>query len=138
MMSLRQKITSIEKFTSLGKLSAQLCLDAGFQIINGIQSYGDHVMDDGECAVKSQQPSKKGKRLDNRSTMVSTIKVSAYISLQYVQIVRKTVCDFRKKTTAKRLISIMIKMDTIWWNLHARLLCLGKTTTSYVDYEHNL
>ena len=36
MMSLRQNITSIEKFTSLGKLSAQLCPDAGFQILNGI------------------------------------------------------------------------------------------------------
>ena len=36
MMSLRQKITSIEKFTSLGKLSAQFYRDAGFQIINGI------------------------------------------------------------------------------------------------------
>ena len=58
-MSLRQKITCIEKFTSLGKLSAQLCRDAGFQIINGIQSYGDHVMDDGECVVKSQQPRKE-------------------------------------------------------------------------------
>ena len=59
MMSLRQKITSIEKFTSLGKLSAQLCRDAGFQIINGIQSYGDHVMHDGECVVKSQQAIKE-------------------------------------------------------------------------------
>ena len=59
MMSLRQKITSIEKFTSFGKLSAQLCRDAGFQIINGIQSYGDHVMDDGECVVKSQQRRKE-------------------------------------------------------------------------------
>ena len=59
MMSLRQKITSIEKFTSLGKLPAQLCRDAGFQIINGIQSYGDHVMDDGECVVKSQQRRKE-------------------------------------------------------------------------------
>ena len=59
MMSLRQKITSIEKFTSLGKLSAQLCRDAGFQIINGIQSYGDHAMDDGECVVKSQQRRKE-------------------------------------------------------------------------------
>ena len=58
-MSLRQKITSIEKFTSFGKLSAQLCRDAGFQIINGIKSYGDHVMDDGECVVKSQQPRKE-------------------------------------------------------------------------------
>ena len=59
MMSLRQKITSIEKFTSLGKLSAQLCRDAGFQIINGIQSYADHVMDDGECVAKRQQARKE-------------------------------------------------------------------------------
>ena len=59
MMSLRQKIASIEKLTSFGKLSAQLCRDAGFQIINGIQSYGDHVMDDGECVVKRQQTRKK-------------------------------------------------------------------------------
>ena len=59
MMSLRQKITSIKKFTSLGKLSAQLYRDAGFQIVNGIQSYGDHGMDDGECVVKRQQPRKE-------------------------------------------------------------------------------
>ena len=59
MMSRRQKITSIEKFPSLGKFSAQLCRDAGFQIINGIQSYGDHVVDDVECVVKRQQPRKE-------------------------------------------------------------------------------
>ena len=35
--------------------------------------------------------------MDNRSTMVSTIKVSAYISLKYVQIVRKTVRDLRNE-----------------------------------------
>ena len=61
MMSRRQKITSIEKFTSLEKLSAQLCRDAGFQIINGIQSYGDHVMDDEKCVVKRQQSRKEKK-----------------------------------------------------------------------------
>ena len=61
MMIRREKITSIEKFTSLGKLSAQLCRDAGFQIINGIQSSGDHVMDDEECVVKRQQPRKEKK-----------------------------------------------------------------------------
>ena len=61
MMSRREKITSIEKFTSLGKLSAQLCRDAGFQIINGIQSSGDHLMDDAECVVKRQQPRKEKK-----------------------------------------------------------------------------
>ena len=59
MMSLRQKITSIEKITPLRELSAQLCRDAGFEIINGIQSYADHVMDDGECVVKGQQPRKE-------------------------------------------------------------------------------
>ena len=58
-MSLRQKITSIEKFTSLGKLSAQLCRDAVFQIINGIQSYGDQHMDGGECVIRGQQPRKE-------------------------------------------------------------------------------
>ena len=52
MMSLRQKITSIENFTSLGKLSAQLCRYAGFQIINGIQSYADNILDDGKCCKK--------------------------------------------------------------------------------------
>ena len=61
MMSRRQKITSIEKFTSLGKLSAQLCRDEGFQIINGIQSYGDNVRDDAECVVERQQPTKEKK-----------------------------------------------------------------------------
>ena len=59
MMSLRQKITSTKKFTSLGKLSAQLWREAGFQIVNSIQSYADHVMDDGECVVKRQQPKKE-------------------------------------------------------------------------------
>ena len=62
MMSVRQKITSIEKFTSLGKLSEQLCRDAGSQIITGIKSYGVHVMDDGECVVKRQQPRKEKER----------------------------------------------------------------------------
>ena len=37
--------------------------------------------------------------MDNRSTMVSTIKVSAYISLKYVQIVRKTVRDLRNNNS---------------------------------------
>ena len=59
MMSLRQKITSIEKFTSISKLSAKLCRDAGFQIINSIQSYGDHVIDDAECVLKRQENKKK-------------------------------------------------------------------------------
>ena len=59
MMSRRQKIKSMEKFTSLGKLSPQLRPDEGFQIINGIRSYGAHVMDDAECVEKRQQPRKE-------------------------------------------------------------------------------
>ena len=59
MMSLRQKITSIEKFTSLGKLSAQLCCDGAFHIINGIQSYGDHVIDHAECVLKREETKKE-------------------------------------------------------------------------------
>ena len=62
MMSLRQKITSIEKITSLGKLSEQLCCDAGFHIINGIQSYGDHVIDDAECVLKREETKKEKER----------------------------------------------------------------------------
>ena len=38
-------------------------------------------------------------RLHKRSTMVSTIKVSSYISLKYVKIVRKTVRDLRKNNS---------------------------------------
>ena len=60
-MSLRQNITSTEKFTSPGKLSAQPCRHARFQILKGIQSYGDHVMDDAECVVKRLQPRKEKK-----------------------------------------------------------------------------
>ena len=37
--------------------------------------------------------------MDNRSTTVSTIKVSAYISLEYVQIIRKTVRDLRNNNS---------------------------------------
>ena len=60
-MNLPQNITSIETFTSPGKLSAQPCRDARFQILKGIQSYGDHVMDDAESVVKRQQPRKEKK-----------------------------------------------------------------------------
>ena len=35
--------------------------------------------------------------------MVSTINVSAYISLEYVQIIRKTVCDFKKKNNSEAI-----------------------------------
>ena len=55
--------------------------------------------------------------------MVSTIKVSSYISLKYVQIVRKQSVT-SETTTAKRLISIMIKVYAIWWNLHGSVLCV--------------
>ena len=47
------------------------------------------------CFKKARNQKGKGKRLDKRSTGVSTIKVSAYICLKYVQIVRKTVRDLR-------------------------------------------
>ena len=57
MMSVRQNITSIQKFTS------QLCLDERFQILKGIQLYGDHVMEDAECVVKRLQ-SRKEKKSD--------------------------------------------------------------------------
>ena len=37
--------------------------------------------------------------MDKRLTIVSTIKVSSYISLKYVQIVRKTVRDLRNNNS---------------------------------------
>ena len=37
--------------------------------------------------------------MNNKSIMVSTIKVIAYISLKYVQIVRKTVRDLRNNNS---------------------------------------
>ena len=37
--------------------------------------------------------------MDKRSTEVGTIKVSAYISLKYLQIVRKTVRDLRNNNS---------------------------------------
>ena len=45
------------------------------------------------CCKKATTLKEKGKRLDKRSTMVSTIKVRVCLSLKYVQIVRKTVRD---------------------------------------------
>lgn len=55
MISLRQNITSIDKLTLLGKLLAQLCLDARFLILKSIQSHGDHVMKDAKCVVERLQ-----------------------------------------------------------------------------------
>ena len=43
------------------------------------------------CYKKATTQEGKEKRLDKRSTMVSTIKVSAYVCLKYVQLVRKTI-----------------------------------------------
>ena len=37
--------------------------------------------------------------MDKRSTMVSTIKVSAYVCLKYVQLVRKTVDGLRNNNS---------------------------------------
>ena len=44
---------------------------------------------------KARNQKGKGKQLNKISTGVSTIKVSAYISLKYVQIVRKKIRDLR-------------------------------------------
>ena len=53
------------------------------------------------CFKKARNQKGKGKRLDKRLTMVSTIKVSSGISLKHVQVVRKTVRDLRNnKSTA--------------------------------------
>ena len=51
------------------------------------------------CCKKARNQKGKGKQLDKISTGVSTIKVSAYISLKYVQIVRKTVRDLRNNNS---------------------------------------
>ena len=51
------------------------------------------------CCKKARNQKGKGKQLDKISTGVSTIKVSAYISLKYVQIIRKTVCDLRNNNS---------------------------------------
>ena len=51
------------------------------------------------CCKKSTSQKGKGKQLDKISTRVSTIKVSAYTSLKYVQIVRKTVRDLRNNNS---------------------------------------
>ena len=47
------------------------------------------------CWKKATTYEGKEKRLNKRSTMVSTINVSAYICLKYVQLVRKTVGGLR-------------------------------------------
>ena len=47
------------------------------------------------CCKKATTQQGKEKRLDKTSTMVSTIKVSAYFCLKYVRLVRKTVDGFR-------------------------------------------
>ena len=51
------------------------------------------------CFKKIRNQKGKGKGLDKRSTVVSTIKVSSCISLKYVQIVRKTVRDLRNNNS---------------------------------------
>ena len=69
--------------------------------------------------------------------MVSTIKVSAYISLKYLQIVRNTVRDLRNNNSK----AIDIHHDQDGHNLvesPCKSIVFGKTKTSYVDCEHNL
>ena len=51
------------------------------------------------CCKKATTLKEKVKRLDRRAIMVRTIKLSAFISLKYVQIVRKTVRDLRNNNT---------------------------------------
>ena len=51
------------------------------------------------CCKKATSQEEKEKRLDKRSTMVSTIKVSAYVCLKYVQLVRKTVGGLRNNNS---------------------------------------
>ena len=48
------------------------------------------------CCKKAKTQEGKQNQFDNRSTMVSTIKVSAYVYLKYVQLVRKTVGGLKK------------------------------------------
>ena len=70
--------------------------------------------------------------MDKTSTMVSTIKVSAYICLKYVQLVRKTVDGLRKNDS--KPIDVYHDQDGHnLWSFHESVLGLGKTTTSYVD-----
>ena len=63
--------------------------------------------------------------MDKRSTMVSTIKVILKFLLIMCKLLEKQSVTW-ETTRAKPLISIMIKMDTIWSILHASVLCLGK------------
>ena len=51
------------------------------------------------CCKKALTQERKEKRFDKTSTMVGTIKVSAYVSLKYVQLVRKTVGGIRKNNS---------------------------------------
>ena len=51
------------------------------------------------CCKKATTQEGKEKRLDKTSSLVSTIKVSAYLCLKYVQLVRKTVSDLRNNNS---------------------------------------
>ena len=67
--------------------------------------------------------------MDNRSTMVRTIKLSAFISLKYLQIVRKTVRDLRNNNSK----AIDIHHDQDGHNLvesPCKKIVFGKTTTT--------
>ena len=50
------------------------------------------------CCKKATTYEGKQKRLDKRLTMVSTIKVSAYVCLKYVPLVRKTIGGFENSS----------------------------------------
>ena len=67
----------------------------------------------------------KEKRFDKTSTMVSTIKLSAYNCLKYVQIKKqKTLGDLRDNKSKPPNI-YHCQDGKIWWNLHGSVLCLG-------------
>ena len=70
--------------------------------------------------------------------MVRTIKLSAFISLKYVQIVRKTVRDLRNNNSK----AIDIHHDQHGHNLVESpcksIVFEQTTTTTYLDYEHRL
>ena len=51
------------------------------------------------CCKKATTYEGKQKRLDKRLTMVSTIKLSAYIFLKYVQGVKKAFGDLRNNNS---------------------------------------
>ena len=85
----------------------------------------------------------KGKEncTDSRTTLVSTTKVSAHTFLECVPNIRKRVGELRnnnQKAIDRYHDQDMLAIDKIWTNLFKTAFCLGETTKTYMDYEHNL